>query len=42
MEQKIIEINDVSMRFRMVNDRVSGLKEYVVQMLKGKIKSVFK
>jgi len=37
MEQKIIEVNDVSMRFRMVNDRVSGLKEYVVQMLKGKI-----
>lgn len=38
MEQKIIEVNDVSMRFRMANDRVSGLKEYVVQMLKGKIK----
>lgn len=35
--EKIIEVNDVSMRFRMVNDRVSGLKEYVVQMLKGKI-----
>lgn len=35
--EKIIEVKDVSMRFRMVNDRVSGLKEYVVQMLKGKI-----
>ena len=35
--EKIIEIKDVSMRFRMVNDKVSGLKEYVVQMMKGKI-----
>jgi len=35
--EKIIEVNDVSMRFRMVNDRVSGLKEYVVQLLSGKI-----
>lgn len=35
--EKIIEVKDVSMRFRMVNDRVSGLKEYVVAMLRGKI-----
>lgn len=35
--EKIIEIKDVSMRFRMANDRVSGLKEYVVAMLRGKI-----
>lgn len=34
---KIIEVNDVSMRFRMVSDRVSGLKEYIVQKLQGKI-----
>lgn len=35
--EKVIEVNDVSMRFRMANDRVSGLKEYVVAMLCGKI-----
>lgn len=34
---KMIEIRDVSMRFRMANDRVSGLKEYVVKMLQGKL-----
>lgn len=38
MEDKIIEVSDVSMRFRMANDRLSGLKEYVVQLLRGKIK----
>ena len=38
MEDRIIEVSDVSMRFRMANDRLSGLKEYVVQLLRGKIK----
>lgn len=33
----IIEVKDVSMRFRMVNDNIRSIKEYVVQMLKGKI-----
>jgi len=35
---KMIEIRDVNMRFRMANDRMSGLKEYIVQLLRGKLK----
>lgn len=35
--EKMIEVKDVSMRFRMANERVSGLKEYVVKRLRGKI-----
>lgn len=35
---KMIEIRDVSMRFRMANDRMSGLKEYIVRLLQGKLK----
>lgn len=34
---KMIEIRNVSMRFRMVNDRMSGLKEYIVRLLQGKL-----
>ena len=26
--EKMIEVKDVSMRFRMANDRVSSIKEY--------------
>lgn len=38
MEKEImIEVKDVSMRFRMANDRISSIKEYVVQMLRGKL-----
>ena len=33
----IIEVKDVSMRFRMANDNIRSIKEYVVQLLKGKI-----
>ena len=33
----IIEVKDVSMRFRMANDNIRSIKEYMVQMLKGKI-----
>lgn len=33
----MIEVKDVSMRFRMANDNIRSLKEYVVQMLKGKL-----
>ena len=33
----MIEVKDVSMRFRMANDNIRSIKEYVVQMLKGKI-----
>ena len=35
--EKIIEVKDVSMRFRMANDRINGLKEYIVQRLRGKL-----
>ncbi len=35
--ESMIEVKDVSMRFRMAKDRVSGLKEYIVQRLRGKI-----
>lgn len=36
--QPVIEVKNVSMRFRMANDRVSGIKEYVIQRLRGKLK----
>lgn len=35
--QKMIEVKDVSMHFRMPGDRISSLKEYVIQMLKRKL-----
>lgn len=35
--ENIIEVNHVSMRFRMANDRISSVKEYIVQCLKGKV-----
>ena len=34
---RMIEISDVSMRFRMANDRISSIKEYFVQWLRGKL-----
>ena len=36
--EKIIEVKDVSMRFRMANDKLSSIKEYVVQLISGKLK----
>ena len=36
--ESMIEIRDVSMRFRMANDRINSIKEYTVQMLRGKLK----
>lgn len=35
--EKMIEVSDVSMRFRMANDRISSIKEYAVQRLRGKL-----
>lgn len=32
----MIEVHDVSMRFRMANDQIRSLKEYAVQLLRGK------
>jgi ABC-type polysaccharide/polyol phosphate transport system ATPase subunit len=37
MKNKIIEINDVSMMFKIANDRISSLKEYVTATLTGKL-----
>lgn len=36
--ENIIEVNHVSMRFRMANDRINSIKEYMVQLIKGKMK----
>lgn len=36
-EDKIIEVNDVSMRFRMANDKIRSVKEFVVRKIQGKI-----
>ena len=33
----MIEIKDVSMRFRLANDRISSIKEFLIQKLKGKL-----
>lgn len=37
MEQAMIEVNDVSVRFCMANDRICTLKEFVINTLKKKI-----
>ena len=34
----MIEVRDVSMRFRMANDRINSLKEYMIQRLRGQLK----
>ena len=38
MSQPIIQIQDVTMRFRMSNDRIMSLKEFVTTALRGKLK----
>ncbi len=38
MEETMIEVRDVSMRFRMANDRISSIKEYAIARLQGKLK----
>lgn len=35
--EKMIEVSDVPMRFRMANDRINSIKEYLVQRVKGKL-----
>ena len=32
--EKMIEVRDVSMRFRMANDRISSIKEYAIARLR--------
>lgn len=36
--EPIIEVNDVSMRFRMANDRINSIKEYAIARVTGKLK----
>ena len=36
--EPIIEVNNVSMRFRMANDNIGSIKEYLVQLLKKRLK----
>lgn len=36
-KEAMIEVDNVSMHFRMPGDRISSLKEYVIQMLKKKL-----
>lgn len=38
MAQKMIEVNDVTMQFRMNNDKILSLKEFVTTALRGKLK----
>ncbi len=38
MNSPIIEIQDISMRFRISNDRISSLKEFVTTALRGKLR----
>ena len=33
----MIEVKDVSMRFRMANDRINSIKEYAIASLRGKL-----
>lgn len=35
--ETMIEVRDVSMRFRMANDRISSIKEYAIARLQGKL-----
>ena len=34
----MIEVNNVSMRFRMTNDRINSLKEYFVTLMEHRLK----
>lgn len=38
MRETIIEIQEISMRFRLSNDRISSLKEFVTTALRGKLR----
>ena len=38
MDDTIIEVNDVTMRFRMNSDKILSLKEFVTTALRGKLK----
>lgn len=38
MDNNMIEVENITMRFRMVNDKINSLKEYIVRFLQGKLK----
>lgn len=38
MSKKIIEVNNVTMRFRLNNDKILSLKEFVTTAVRGKLK----
>lgn len=38
MSERMIEVSDVTMRFRMNNDKILSLKEFVTTALRGKLK----
>ena len=38
MSKTMIEVSDVSMRFRMNSDRIMSLKEFVTTALRGKLR----
>ncbi|MDO5300500.1 MAG: ATP-binding cassette domain-containing protein, partial [Clostridia bacterium] len=35
--ENMIEVKNVSMRFRMANDRISSIKEYAIARLRSKL-----
>lgn len=37
--KKVIEVQDVSMRFRLTDDKIMSLKEFVTRKLSGKLKT---
>ena len=37
MSKKMIEIQDVSMRFRLMNDRILSMKEFITTAVRGKL-----
>lgn len=37
MDERVIEVNDVSMRFRMASDKINSIKEFVVKKLRGQL-----
>ena len=38
MSKKMIEVQDVTMDFKMASDNINSIKEYIVQLMSGKLK----
>ena len=41
MAEDIIKVEHVTVKYKMLNDRISSIKELVIQMIKGKLKERF-